>query len=96
MKRLGSAVKLLSRKCSFCSSQEVPVTGNYLLLTCIFTFQTQRQTLAPAHCCVQSPNPGCAPFQDDDDETTKVEMLRLALARNLARVIVKEGTVEGS
>uniref|UniRef100_A0A8C5TXN8 Nuclear pore complex protein Nup85 n=1 Tax=Malurus cyaneus samueli TaxID=2593467 RepID=A0A8C5TXN8_9PASS len=43
-----------------------------------------------------SPNPGSAPFQDDDVETTKVEMLRLALARNLARVIVKEGTVEGS
>ncbi|NWR31809.1 NUP85 protein, partial [Tachuris rubrigastra] len=35
-------------------------------------------------------------FQEDDVETTKVEMLRLALARNLARVIVKEGTVEGS
>ncbi|NXX80533.1 NUP85 protein, partial [Urocolius indicus] len=34
-------------------------------------------------------------FQDDN-ETTKVEMLRLALARNLARVIVKEGTLEGS
>uniref|UniRef100_A0A8B9CFJ7 Nuclear pore complex protein Nup85 n=1 Tax=Anser brachyrhynchus TaxID=132585 RepID=A0A8B9CFJ7_9AVES len=33
---------------------------------------------------------------DDDVETTKVEMLRLALARNLARVIVKEGTLEGS
>ncbi|PKU34205.1 hypothetical protein llap_15494 [Limosa lapponica baueri] len=32
----------------------------------------------------------------DDVETTKVEMLRLALARNLARVIVKEGTLEGS
>ncbi|KAM7089286.1 LOW QUALITY PROTEIN: nuclear pore complex protein Nup85 [Ciconia maguari] len=31
-------------------------------------------------------------FQDDDVETMKVEMLRLALARNLARVIVKEGT----
>uniref|UniRef100_A0A8C9KWW7 Nuclear pore complex protein Nup85 n=1 Tax=Serinus canaria TaxID=9135 RepID=A0A8C9KWW7_SERCA len=43
-----------------------------------------------------SPNPGSAPLQDDDVETTKVEMLRLALARNLARVIVKEGTVEGS
>uniref|UniRef100_A0A803Y1T6 Nuclear pore complex protein Nup85 n=1 Tax=Meleagris gallopavo TaxID=9103 RepID=A0A803Y1T6_MELGA len=35
-------------------------------------------------------------FQDDDVETMKVEMLRLALARNLARVIVKEGTLEGS
>ncbi|NXU56460.1 NUP85 protein, partial [Turnix velox] len=34
--------------------------------------------------------------QDDEVETTKVEMLRLALARNLARVIIKEGTVEGS
>uniref|UniRef100_A0A8C4UID1 Nuclear pore complex protein Nup85 n=1 Tax=Falco tinnunculus TaxID=100819 RepID=A0A8C4UID1_FALTI len=35
-------------------------------------------------------------FQVDDVETMKVEMLRLALARNLARVIVKEGTLEGS
>lgn len=52
--------------------------------------------MAPAHRCVQSPTPGSAPLQDDDVETTKVEMLRLALARNLARVIVKEGTVEGS
>ncbi|KAJ6660311.1 hypothetical protein lerEdw1_017734 [Lerista edwardsae] len=33
-------------------------------------------------------------LQDDDTETIKVEMLRLALARNLARAIVKEGTVE--
>ncbi|XP_015266227.1 PREDICTED: nuclear pore complex protein Nup85 isoform X2 [Gekko japonicus] len=34
-------------------------------------------------------------LQDDDDtETIKVEMLRLALARNLARAIVKEGTLE--
>lgn len=34
--------------------------------------------------------------QDDDTETIKVEMLRLALARNLARAIVKEGTLEDS
>ncbi|XP_075418316.1 nuclear pore complex protein Nup85 [Tenrec ecaudatus] len=34
--------------------------------------------------------------QDDDIETTKVEMLRLALARNLARAIIKEGSLEGS
>ncbi|XP_042306220.1 nuclear pore complex protein Nup85 [Sceloporus undulatus] len=33
-------------------------------------------------------------LQDDDAETMKVEMLRLALARNLARAIVKEGTLE--
>lgn len=31
--------------------------------------------------------------QDNSIENTKVEMLRLALARNLARAIVKEGTV---
>ncbi|XP_074828137.1 nuclear pore complex protein Nup85 isoform X1 [Natator depressus] len=35
-------------------------------------------------------------LQVDDFETTKVEILRLALARNLARAIVKEGTLEGS
>nr|XP_046270883.1 nuclear pore complex protein Nup85 [Scatophagus argus] len=34
------------------------------------------------------------PMQDEDMELTKVELLRLALARNLAMAIVKEGTVE--
>ncbi|XP_043940970.1 nuclear pore complex protein Nup85 [Protopterus annectens] len=34
--------------------------------------------------------------QEDDVETTKVEMLRLALARNLAKAIVQEGTLDGS
>ncbi|KAM8724505.1 nuclear pore complex protein Nup85 [Acanthopagrus schlegelii] len=34
------------------------------------------------------------PMQDEDIELTKVELLRLALARNLAKAIVKEGTVE--
>lgn len=33
-------------------------------------------------------------FQEDDIEVTKVELLRLALARNLASAIVKEGTIE--
>lgn len=33
-------------------------------------------------------------FQDEDMELTKVELLRLALARNLAMAIIKEGTVE--
>ncbi|CAL8284593.1 unnamed protein product [Boreogadus saida] len=33
------------------------------------------------------------PMQDEDMEVTKVELLRLALARNLAMAIVKEGTV---
>lgn len=34
------------------------------------------------------------PMQDEDIELTKVELLRLALARNLAMAIIKEGTVE--
>ncbi|KAM4664480.1 nuclear pore complex protein Nup85 [Discoglossus pictus] len=33
--------------------------------------------------------------QQDDTESTKVETLRLALARNLARAIVREGTLQG-
>lgn len=33
-------------------------------------------------------------MQDEDMELTKVELLRLALARNLAMAIIKEGTVE--
>ncbi|KAM5216546.1 nuclear pore complex protein Nup85 isoform 1-T1 [Hipposideros larvatus] len=40
--------------------------------------------------------PDALQLQDDDIETTKVEMLRLALARNLARAIVKEGSLGGS
>ncbi|XP_073721294.1 nuclear pore complex protein Nup85 [Misgurnus anguillicaudatus] len=32
--------------------------------------------------------------QEDDIESTKIELLRLALARNLAMAIVKEGTIE--
>ncbi|CAI9163831.1 unnamed protein product [Rangifer tarandus platyrhynchus] len=40
--------------------------------------------------------PDAQQLQDDDIETTKVEMLRLALARNLARSIIKEGSLEGS
>lgn len=42
------------------------------------------------------PHAGSLCFQDDDIETTKVEMLRLALARNLARAIIKEGSLKGS
>ncbi|XP_072225877.1 nuclear pore complex protein Nup85 [Leuresthes tenuis] len=34
------------------------------------------------------------PMQEEDLELTKVELLRLALARNLATAIVKEGTAE--
>lgn len=34
------------------------------------------------------------PMQEEDIEVTKVELLRLALARNLAMAVVKEGTVE--
>uniref|UniRef100_A0A8C1ZWE2 Nuclear pore complex protein Nup85 n=1 Tax=Cyprinus carpio TaxID=7962 RepID=A0A8C1ZWE2_CYPCA len=33
-------------------------------------------------------------FTDEDIESTKTELLRLALARNLAMAIVKEGTIE--
>ncbi|XP_061159320.1 nuclear pore complex protein Nup85 isoform X2 [Syngnathus typhle] len=35
-----------------------------------------------------------APMQEEDLEVTKVELLRLALARNLARAIINEGTVQ--
>ncbi|KAI1884074.1 hypothetical protein AGOR_G00222640 [Albula goreensis] len=34
------------------------------------------------------------PMQEEDVESTRIELLRLALARNLAQAIVKEGTVE--
>ncbi|XP_061830280.1 nuclear pore complex protein Nup85 [Nerophis lumbriciformis] len=34
------------------------------------------------------------PAQEEDIEVTKVELLRLALARNLAKAIINEGTIE--
>lgn len=44
---------------------------------------------------LNSTTPGTdRPMQEEDIEVTKVELLRLALARNLAMAIVKEGTVE--
>lgn len=49
--------------------------------------------------CLEELNLGTKPDsnqidQDDDIESTKTELLRLALARNLAMAIVKEGTIE--
>lgn len=41
------------------------------------------------------PHAGSLCFQEDV-ENTKLEMLRLALARNLGRAIIKEGSLEGS
>uniref|UniRef100_A0AAY5EMJ7 Nuclear pore complex protein Nup85 n=1 Tax=Electrophorus electricus TaxID=8005 RepID=A0AAY5EMJ7_ELEEL len=46
---------------------------------------THTHTLSCVFVCV---------FQGEDVETAKLELLRLALARNLAMAIVKEGTVE--
>lgn len=49
------------------------------------------------HICAFAPDLQSATllwFQDEDVELTKVELLRLALARNLAMAIIKEGTVE--
>ncbi|KAG8129066.1 hypothetical protein E2320_015862 [Naja naja] len=45
---------------------------------------------------VMAAEPKKEKLQDDDAEIMKVEMLRLALARNLARAIIKEGTLEES
>ncbi|XP_028375778.1 nuclear pore complex protein Nup85 [Phyllostomus discolor] len=82
MTLLTDALPLLEQKQVIFSADQT-----YELLRCLEDLTSGR----PAH---GEPDP--LQLQDDDIETTKVEMLRLSLARNLARAIVKEGSLEGS
>ncbi|XP_054449088.1 nuclear pore complex protein Nup85 isoform X2 [Pteronotus mesoamericanus] len=82
MTLLTDALPLLEQKQVIFSADQT-----YELLRCLEDLTSGR----PVH-----GEPDAPQLQDDDIETTKVEMLRLSLARNLARAIVKEGSLEGS
>uniref|UniRef100_A0A3Q2H2Z1 Nuclear pore complex protein Nup85 n=1 Tax=Equus caballus TaxID=9796 RepID=A0A3Q2H2Z1_HORSE len=82
MTLLTDALPLLEQKQVIFSAEQT-----YELMRCLEDLTSGR----PVH-----GEPDAQRLQDDDIETTKVEMLRLALARNLARAIIKEGSLEGS
>ncbi|XP_023585193.1 nuclear pore complex protein Nup85 [Trichechus manatus latirostris] len=82
MTLLTDALPLLEHKQVIFSAEQT-----YELMRCLEDLTAGR----PGH-----GEPDGQGVQDDDIETTKVEMLRLALARNLARAIIKEGSLEGS
>ncbi|KAK5856393.1 hypothetical protein PBY51_007993 [Eleginops maclovinus] len=79
MTLLTDALPLLEQK-------EVIFSANqtYELMFCLEELTSSLSTAAPNT---------DGSMQDEDIEQTKVELLRLALARNLAMAIVKEGTV---
>ncbi|XP_054112447.2 nuclear pore complex protein Nup85 isoform X2 [Callithrix jacchus] len=81
MTLLTDALPLLEQKQVIFSAEQT-----YELMQCLEDLTSGR----PVH-----GGPDTQQCQDDDIETTKVEMLRLALARNLARAIVREGSLEG-
>ncbi|XP_053426915.1 nuclear pore complex protein Nup85 isoform X2 [Nycticebus coucang] len=81
MTLLTDALPLLEQKQVIFSADQT-----YELMRCLEDLTSQR----PEH------EPDAQQLQDDDIEATKVEMLRLALARNLARAIIREGSLERS
>ncbi|KAM6162969.1 nuclear pore complex protein Nup85 isoform 2-T2 [Rhynchocyon petersi] len=82
MTLLTDALPLLEQKQVIFSAEQT-----YELMRCLEDLTTGRPACGEPY--------GQGP-QDDEIETTKVEMLRLALARNLARAIIKEGSLDGS
>ncbi|KAG7243604.1 hypothetical protein INR49_011161 [Caranx melampygus] len=80
MTLLTDALPLLEQKEVIFSADQT-----HELMFCLEELTSSLNTTAP------STN---RPMQEEDIELTKVELLRLALARNLAMAIVKEGTVE--
>ncbi|XP_071390623.1 nuclear pore complex protein Nup85 isoform X1 [Centroberyx affinis] len=80
MTLLTDALPLLEQKEVIFSADQT-----HELMFCLEELTSSVRTAAP------SPE---RPMQEEDIELTKVELLRLALARNLAMAIVKEGTVE--
>ncbi|XP_022445346.1 nuclear pore complex protein Nup85 isoform X2 [Delphinapterus leucas] len=82
MTLLTDALPLLEQKQVIFSAEQT-----YELMRCLEDLTSGRPVRG---------EPDAQQLQDDDVETTKVEMLRLALARNLARSIIKEGSLEGS
>ncbi|XP_004860704.1 nuclear pore complex protein Nup85 isoform X1 [Heterocephalus glaber] len=82
MTLLTDALPLLEQKQVIFSAEQT-----YELMRCLEDLTSRR---------LECEEPNAQKLQDDDIETTKVEMLRLALARNLARAIIREGSLEGS
>ncbi|KAI4533909.1 hypothetical protein MG293_016928 [Ovis ammon polii] len=82
MTLLTDALPLLEQKQVIFSAEQT-----YELLRCLEDLTSGRPLCG---------EPDAQQLQEDDIETTKVEILRLALARNLARSIIKEGSLEGS
>ncbi|KAM8784855.1 nuclear pore complex protein Nup85 isoform 2-T2 [Rhynchonycteris naso] len=82
MTLLTDALPLLEQKQVIFSAEQT-----YELLRCLEDLTSGR----PVHGELDA-----QPLQDDDIEITKVEILRLSLARNLARAIIKEGSLGGS
>ncbi|NWH76981.1 NUP85 protein, partial [Piaya cayana] len=100
-KRFGEAAQLLLM---LLTARIAPLSFRMTLLTDALPLLEQKEVIFSAEQtyklmgCLEDLTVGKAArqkCQDDDVETMKVEMLRLALARNLARVIVKGGTLEG-
>ncbi|XP_041076035.1 nuclear pore complex protein Nup85-like, partial [Polyodon spathula] len=102
-KRFAEAAKLLL---SLMTARIAPRSFWMTLLTDALPLLEQKQVIFSAdqtyelmHCLEEltsgktEPSDKCT-VQEEDIETTKVELLRLALARNLAAAIVKEGTVD--
>ncbi|KAK9534986.1 hypothetical protein VZT92_007395 [Zoarces viviparus] len=100
-KRFSKAAKLLL---SLMTAKIAPRSFWMTLLTDALPLLEQKQVIFSADqthelmFCLEeltsSLNASDKPPQDEDIELTKVELLRLALARNLAMAIIKEGTVE--
>ncbi|XP_002722991.1 nuclear pore complex protein Nup85 isoform X1 [Oryctolagus cuniculus] len=82
MTLLTDALPLLEQKQVIFSAEQT-----YELMRCLEDLTSGRPARA---------EPDAQRLEEDDVETTKVEMLRLALARNLARAIVREGSLGGS
>uniref|UniRef100_H0UVM6 Nuclear pore complex protein Nup85 n=1 Tax=Cavia porcellus TaxID=10141 RepID=H0UVM6_CAVPO len=82
MTLLTDALPLLEQKQVIFSAEQT-----YALMRCLEDLTSRK---------LECEEPDAQKPQDDDIETTKLEMLRLALARNLARAIIKEGSLEGS
>ncbi|XP_054463899.1 nuclear pore complex protein Nup85 [Anoplopoma fimbria] len=80
MTLLTDALPLLEQKEVIFSADQT-----HELMFCLEELTSSLNTTAPSK---------DKPAQDEDIEVIKVELLRLALARNLAMAIVKEGTVE--
>lgn len=80
MTLLTDALPLLEQKEVIFSADQT-----YELMFCLEELTSSLNTTSPG---------SDGTMQDEDLELTKVELLRLALARNLAMAIVKEGTVE--